>query len=194
MDKIKYEVKTVELLTTGQYRAKLETWFNEGLNLRVMRQRLHCRQQTVSDALRVIVGDDVFTARYSKKLSDTKLGVLNPMYGQIGVTHSNFIGCCSDKKGYLTVVRPQWWTGSKKPRIFWHHFIWCTVNMVTSIPSGCVIHHIDGNKSNNKPSNLHLCTVSEHAKIHARQRREGVTTIPKGSTCKCMEALHIQNG
>lgn len=32
---------------------------------------------------------------------------------------------------------------------------------------GEVVHHIDGDKSNNSPSNLQVMTQSEHAKIHA---------------------------
>ena len=35
------------------------------------------------------------------------------------------------------------------------------------IPAGCVIHHIDGNASNNNADNLQLMTRAEHAKIHA---------------------------
>jgi len=36
------------------------------------------------------------------------------------------------------------------------------------IPNGMVVHHIDGNKRNNKRDNLFLCTVSEHNNLHAR--------------------------
>ena len=32
-----------------------------------------------------------------------------------------------------------------------------------------VVHHIDGNKSNNDPSNLMVMTQSEHIKLHLRQ-------------------------
>jgi predicted RNA-binding Zn-ribbon protein involved in translation (DUF1610 family) len=35
------------------------------------------------------------------------------------------------------------------------------------IPKGMVVHHIDGNKSNNNLENLLLCTVKEHNKCHA---------------------------
>lgn len=33
-----------------------------------------------------------------------------------------------------------------------------------------IVHHIDGNKQNNDPSNLFLTNRSEHAAIHARER------------------------
>lgn len=32
-----------------------------------------------------------------------------------------------------------------------------------------VVHHIDGNKQNNKPSNLQVMTRSEHNKLHMKE-------------------------
>lgn len=37
---------------------------------------------------------------------------------------------------------------------------------------GEVVHHIDCNRQNNSPENLMVVTTSEHAKIHARLRRQ----------------------
>jgi hypothetical protein len=36
------------------------------------------------------------------------------------------------------------------------------------LKKGEVVHHIDGNKSNNDLSNLDLCTVQEHNNCHAK--------------------------
>ena len=36
------------------------------------------------------------------------------------------------------------------------------------------IHHKNGNRNNNKIENLHLCTFSEHMKIHIRDRSRNV--------------------
>ncbi len=32
------------------------------------------------------------------------------------------------------------------------------------------VHHVDGDKHNNKPENLEVMTASEHLKLHARER------------------------
>lgn len=33
--------------------------------------------------------------------------------------------------------------------------------------NGEVVHHIDGDKLNNVPSNLHVCSRAEHKRLHA---------------------------
>ena len=47
-----------------------------------------------------------------------------------------------------------------------HHLVWLRANQLYRIPSGCVIHHCDGNKSNNSIDNLQLMTRGFHNKIH----------------------------
>jgi len=49
-------------------------------------------------------------------------------------------------------------------RIDEHRFVWQKAYGV--IPKGYIIHHIDGNKRNNKLDNLQMMTQSDHVKLH----------------------------
>lgn len=49
-----------------------------------------------------------------------------------------------------------------------HRFVWEQAN--GPIPEGFQIHHIDGDKTNNKLSNLQLLSNSEHQKLHNESR------------------------
>lgn len=44
-------------------------------------------------------------------------------------------------------------------------------------PQGCDIHHIDGNGKNNALENLECLTKSEHRRLHAMLKREGMDVI-----------------
>jgi len=44
---------------------------------------------------------------------------------------------------------------------------------IDTIPKGMVIHHVDGDHANNDPSNLYMCTQSEHIRIHNEQGDTG---------------------
>ena len=65
------------------------------------------------------------------------------------------------KRGYYVIN----FNGKRK---YEHHYIWEKTN--GPIPKGYSIHHIDGNKLNNKIENLEMLTHSEHHKKHYLQR------------------------
>ncbi len=110
----------------------------------------------------------------------SKLAEKNPMFGLTGDKHHNYIGEVSDGKGYIMVLKPEWYTGRKGSKhVFKHHVVMCEMMGITEIPSGYVVHHIDENKTNNEPENLALMTNSAHTRLHQMLRR--VTTIPQGS-------------
>ena len=56
-------------------------------------------------------------------------------------------------------------------------------------------HHIDHDRANNTPDNIEvLCKRCHQIEHECWKAFEGATTIPKGSTHKCVEAPDIQNG
>lgn len=105
-----------------------------------------------------------------------KYGASNPQYGL--VPH-NYQGACSDGKGYLTICKPEWYTGRKKySRIYQHHVVMCEALGITEIPRGFVVHHLDRKRTNNNLSNLALMILGAHSRLHMLKSSE---TIPSGS-------------
>lgn len=115
-------------------------------------------------------------ARKATSYRKSKLGKNNPMFGKKGEHHHNYIGVISDNKGYLMVLKPDWYSGRKSSKhVFLHHVVYCSHFKMTEIPRGYCIHHIDHNPYNNDIDNLQLMTLSEHTKLHASER---ATTKP----------------
>ena len=98
----------------------------------------------------------------------SKLGNKNPMYGKYREDHPNYKGRVSDGKGYMLVLKPDWYTGrSGSKHIFEHHAVYCEHHGLTEIDtSKYAIHHIDGDKLNNNIENLMMLTHSDHSKLH----------------------------
>lgn len=105
--------------------------------------------------------------RHKRLLAQQKIGDNNPMYGKTGNKHHNYKGLVSDGKGYLMILKPDWYTGRKGCKhIFYHHYVWCIAMGWTEIPEGYVIHHIDLDKTNNNINNLALMTNEAHSRLH----------------------------
>lgn len=106
----------------------------------------------------------------------SKLGTKNPMYGKCGKLHHSYQGKVSDGKGYLLIIKPDWYTGRKGTKhIFYHHYVICKHFNITEIPKGFAVHHKDLNPHNNEISNLVLLTPSDHTKLHALLRKRATT-------------------
>ena len=124
--------------------------------------------------------------RKAKCYRNSKVGALNPMSGKTGEAHHNFVGVVSDNKGYLMMLKPDWYTGRKNSKhVFQHHVEICLGLGITCVPKGWCVHHVDRNPHNNSFSNLVLCTTGDHRRLH--RHFEGATTISKESTLKWVE-------
>lgn len=71
---------------------------------------------------------------------------------QKGMKPSNYKGGFIEKAGYKVVTENN--VRNREHRI------------VTNVPKGSIVHHINGIKSDNRPENLQIMTQSEHIKLH----------------------------
>ena len=72
-------------------------------------------------------------------------------------------------QGYVLIYKQGHPRADKYGRVFEHIVVWEEANK-TSVPNGCVIHHINGIKTDNRVENLQLYTISEHTKYHNKNR------------------------
>lgn len=151
-----------------------------------IRETVGCRGQLVSDTLKSL-GTTYAKDRKRRMYSMSKLGKNNPMTGKTGEAHHNYIGLVEDNKGYLMVLKPDWYTGRKGSKhIFEHTEVYCMNAGLTQVEKGYCIHHCDQDKMNNKFENLVMLTLAEHRTLHTLIK--GATTISKESTLKWVEA------
>lgn len=83
-------------------------------------------------------------------------------------------------RGYKVIYIPIMLKGGGKWKKL-HHFVW--ENAGGEIPLGMYLHHKDGNRINNKLSNLKLISPSEHSKIHYNLSKK-MGKIEKGKFIK----------
>lgn len=124
--------------------------------------------------------------RKSGSYRKSKLGDLNPMKNKTAALHHNYIGVVGDNKGYLLMLKPEWYTGRKGSKhVFVHSVVMASSLGISEIPAGYCVHHCDENPHNNDIGNLIMLTMGEHAALHSWV---GATTISKESTAKWLEA------
>lgn len=67
--------------------------------------------------------------------------------------------------GYVARFMP-WHPNASKSGMIYEH-IWVMSRMLGSpVPAGMHVHHMDGDKTNNSPSNLMLCDMLQHKRMH----------------------------
>lgn len=70
--------------------------------------------------------------------------------------------------GYVRLYRPEHPLADKKGAIREHRYVLYEAGV--AIPPGHVVHHINGDKTDNRLENLKVMSAQEHALLHARQR------------------------
>lgn len=108
---------------------------------------------TVVSILRTYISDEDRKTLRGHYHSMSKVGPKNPMYGAKTAAERIMRG-----------GRPAVWNGSGYT--FEHRIIAAQMLGVESLPPHVEVHHIDGNKLNNDPDNLAICTKRGHQYMH----------------------------
>lgn len=132
--------------------------------LEVLAERFKTCYQTIQYIVRSGLSPERYKAEKALRYSRSKMGEKAFLYGNTGPQHPYWKGDCSDGKGYLTQV-----FGGE--RYFTHRLVMAEMVGIhpSELPESLVIHHIDGDKTNNTPDNLALVTASGHKTLHAKR-------------------------
>lgn len=125
-------------------------------------RNLNTSIHNISHVLTKHLPDAEYRARKALRYSISKEGDRNPMKGKTREQHHNWIGECSDDKGYLTTLH-------NGERQFVHRVVMAQALGLEKLPEHLEVHHIDENPLNNALDNLALVTRAGHAKIHSLQ-------------------------
>lgn len=126
----------------------------------------HTAQAIVRRSLSETQLKEEHALRYSR----SKLADRNPMAGKSKDLHHGYKGrLFCDPHGYVLVLKPDWYTGRPKSKhIYEHSVVMAKMLGLTAVPDGMVVHHIDEDRTNNRPDNLALVTAEAHRILHAR--------------------------
>ena len=79
---------------------------------------------------------------------------------------------------YILIKAPEWYKGKlyRGRYCYEHHLVWEKENG-KPVPEGYVVHHRDGNKTNNNIENLELLKESSHKKLHGLLKNKKVAVL-----------------
>lgn len=95
-----------------------------------------------------------------------KSGIKHPYFGKRGKEHNRWKGGKTiDVHNYVKLYKPDFYGASKNGYVFEHRYK-IIKKLKRNLRKNEIIHHIDGNRQNNKLSNLLVLTKSKHISLH----------------------------
>jgi len=113
----------------------------------------------VQAILREHVDPEDLKREQALRYSRSKMGEKNPMTGVSGSQHHNFVGDVEDGRGYLL-------RRVDGKYVFVHRIVMAEALGLSRLPDALHVHHINGDKQDNRLDNLALATNSGHQKLH----------------------------
>ncbi len=100
-----------------------------------------------------------------------------------GAKHYSWKGGRGTTNGYAVLLRPEHPRAGSKGYVY-EHILIAEQALGKYLPGGAVVHHVNGIKTDNKPSNLVICPdQAYHLLLHQRQRALKACGDPTARKC-----------